>query len=120
MASLFCCGNIQPFRPKIIDHELKFRSFLEWARYPRSTKIADVIDDNGGTQNPSESNWQYAIQLVQQVNYGPLESKRYFVPTAALNDQRAFLEITERDLINVNFAKVNSYVDPNIYFTRKS
>ena len=95
MSSIFCCSNLQPFRPRRTDHEAKFRSFFEWAKFPKTAAVV----------NPAAGNWQYAIQLVKQVNYGPLESKRYFVP---LDDVAEFKEITERDLIEANFAKVNS------------
>ena len=48
----------------------------------------------------------YAIQLVQQINYGPLESKRYFIPVKANDDE--FTEVVEDDLIHANFQKLNS------------
>lgn len=50
----------------------------------------------------------FAIQLVQQVNYGPLESKRYFVPVEG--NEAEFIEIREQDLIQANFQKLNAYV----------
>jgi hypothetical protein len=67
--------------------------------------MACVVIPAAGAPESKDSNWPYAIQLVKQVNYGPLESKRYFVP---LDDNAEFREITERDLIEANFAKVNS------------
>lgn len=48
----------------------------------------------------------FAVQLVRQVNYGPLESKRYFVPNGS-NDG-GFIEISEDDLIQANFQKLNA------------
>jgi hypothetical protein len=48
-------------------------STQEWARFPRSTSACD------GHKNVLDINWPYAVQLVQQVNFGPLESKRYFL-----------------------------------------
>ncbi|KAI3391798.1 hypothetical protein diail_6788 [Diaporthe ilicicola] len=47
----------------------------------------------------------FAVQLVRQVNFGPLESKRYFVPTAS----DKFIEVSESDLIQANFQKLNCY-----------
>ncbi|KAK4206094.1 hypothetical protein QBC37DRAFT_381425 [Rhypophila decipiens] len=44
------------------------------------------------------------IQVVKQVNYGPQEWIRYFVP----NDSE-FMEATEDALLKANFEKVNSY-----------
>ena len=56
------------------------------------------------SQSLQDNNWPYAIQLVKQINYEPLESKWYFAP---LGNKAEFKEITKRDLIKVNFAKVN-------------
>ena len=52
----------------------------------------------------------YAIQLVRQINYGPLESTRYFVPASNGSD---FAEATEDDLLKSNFEKLNSYLIMN-------
>ncbi|KAI8416622.1 hypothetical protein FOFC_02935, partial [Fusarium oxysporum] len=46
-------------------------------------------------------------QLVRQVNYGPLESKRYFIPTDGTESD--FVEVIENDLIQAKFQKVNTY-----------
>ncbi|KAI9859167.1 MAG: hypothetical protein M1813_007125 [Trichoglossum hirsutum] len=99
MSSMFCCSNLQPFRPTRTDHEAKFTSFFEWSKFPAISAVEKP-------ESLQDSNWSYAIQLVKQVNYGRLESKRYFVP---LDDDAGFKEITERGLIEANFAKVNSY-----------
>jgi hypothetical protein len=56
------------------------------------------------SQSLQDSNWPYAIQLVKQVNYGPLESKRYFAP---LDDDAKFNEITGRDTIEGKSTKIN-------------
>jgi hypothetical protein len=48
----------------------------------------------------------YAVQLVRQVNFGPLESKRYFIPVEVTEE--LFREVSEDDLIRANFQKVNS------------
>ena len=49
-------------------------------------------------QNLDELRPAYAVQLVRQVNFGPLESKRYFVPADAQSEE----------LIQANFQKLNS------------
>jgi hypothetical protein len=87
MLSIFCCSNLQPFRPTRTDHEAKFTSFFGWAKFP--TIAAAVHPAAGAEKSESlrDSNWPYAIQLAKQVNYGPLESKRYFVP---LDDDAEF------------------------------
>ena len=98
MENLFCCTNLQPFRPTKVDHELKFTSFMRWGKkYQNGTTLSSTS---------SAESFTYAIQLVKQVNYGPLESKRYFVPaTGILQD---YVEIKEKDLIDADFEKVNS------------
>lgn len=100
MPSLFCCGSVQPYRPQILSHEPKLRAFQSWAAYPRdSTASQDAVDLLA--LKP-----EFAVQLVRQVNYGPLESKRYFVPNGS-NDG-GFVEISENDLIQANFQKLNA------------
>ena len=73
---------------------------MHWAAYPKGaapeTNKVDLV----------ELKTPFAIQLVRQVNYGPLESKRYFIP--AESEERGFLEITEEELIQANFKKLNS------------
>lgn len=100
MSSLFCCSSIQPYRPQTLSHEQKFKTFMSWAeRIRESTVSPDPVDLLA--LKP-----EFAVQLVRQVNYGPLESKRYFVPRGA-NDGD-FLEISENDLIQANFQKLNA------------
>ena len=52
----------------------------------------------------------YAIQLVRQINYGPQESIRYFVPASNGSE---FAEATEDDLLKSNFDKLNTYLIMN-------
>ena len=52
----------------------------------------------------------YAVQLVKQINYGPQESIRYFVPASNGSD---FAEAEEDDLLTSNFEKMNSYLIMN-------
>jgi hypothetical protein len=52
----------------------------------------------------------YAVQLVRQVNYGALESRRYFIVVKGKDEP--FLEVSERELIEANFQKLNSWVLP--------
>lgn len=73
---------------------------MAWASFPK--------DSSPGEANMSKITPPFAVQLVRQVNFGPLESKRYFIPTDATEDN--FVEITENDLIQANFQKVNTYV----------
>ena len=56
--------------------------------------------------NLAELGSPYAVQLVRQVNYGPLEFKRYFVPAKGKEDE--FIEVNEGELIAANFQKLNT------------
>jgi hypothetical protein len=67
---------------------------------------------NSGTAGISSTttraidHFPYAIHLVVQVNYGSLESKRYFIP--GNTPRGGFVETTEEDMLNANFEKINS------------
>ncbi|KAH7205372.1 uncharacterized protein BKA55DRAFT_530727 [Fusarium redolens] len=99
MSAIFCCPDIKPYRPRWLDHEPKFTAFLRWANHlttpPATENDFSVV-----------SNAPYAVQLVRQVNYGPQEAIRYFVPA---QNGSIFVETTEIDLVNANFEKLNSY-----------
>ncbi|KAK8118095.1 uncharacterized protein PG998_006376 [Apiospora kogelbergensis] len=104
MTSIFCCGSIKPYRPQYLLHQTKFNTFIAWASYPKAAAPSSNSEEKPDlAENPQI----FAIQVVQQVNYGPLESKRYFVPMA--HEQDEFVEVTEEDLIQANFKKLNSY-----------
>jgi hypothetical protein len=74
---------------------------MAWASFPKESSPE-------GDVNVSNVAPSFAVQLVRQVNFGALESKRYFIPTDSTESD--FLEITEGDLIQANFQKVNTYV----------
>jgi hypothetical protein len=94
MSSIFCCSNTQPFKNRTLTHEQKFRAFMSWAKYPTESSITDELEASRVT---------HAIQLVKQVNYGPLESKRYFVQC-----DEEWIEVSEKWLIDANFEKLNT------------
>ncbi len=78
--------------------------FLNWARTGEansSNTSPNVTEILSSKNHPC-----FVVQLVHQVNYGPLESKRYFAKTPGMG--AAFTEVTEQDLINANYEKVNS------------
>lgn len=102
LTPIFCCPHITPYRPRILDQESKFNEFLEWALL----KITSEISSDYDTSSPVP---EYAVQLVKQVNYGPLESRRYFIPRRDLCEVE-FIEVGEQWLIDNNFEKLNSYV----------
>jgi hypothetical protein len=100
MAPIFCCSNIRPFKPTRTDHDAKFEALLAWAKGADTTPepgtdITKILEDASS----------FAIQIVRQVDYGPLEFKRYF--TEGVEDN-AFVEPTEKTLIDANFEKLNS------------
>jgi hypothetical protein len=100
MAPIFCCTQINPFKPTRTDHEAKFETLLTWAQGADTTPEADT-DIIELLENPSA----FVLQIVRQVNYGPLEFKRYFT---ASKDGSGFVELTEKALIDANFQKLNS------------
>jgi hypothetical protein len=104
MSVLFCCSSISPYRPRLLEHEAKFRAFMSWASLHKSSVA--IGDGSASTVNCAS----YAVQLVRQVNYGPQESIRYFVPS---KDSSDFTETTEDNLIESNFEKLNSYLTNN-------
>ncbi|KAE9365463.1 hypothetical protein N431DRAFT_496544 [Stipitochalara longipes BDJ] len=105
MSSLFCCSSIVPFKPRIIDKEAKFNGFINWARAEGTTSVTTL--PNGSEYLSVNKESCFVIQLVCQVNYGPLESKRFFAKTAEMN--AGFCEVLEQDLIESNYQKVNSF-----------
>lgn len=111
MSSLFCCSSINGYRPQILQHQDKFNTFMRWAGFPRSSSPKS----HGEGTDLDALGTTYVVQLVRQVNYGPLESKRYF---AFVKDSGEFVEVVEGDLVNANFQKLNSFVlyPPAVYF----
>ncbi|KAI1767154.1 hypothetical protein GGR53DRAFT_527361 [Hypoxylon sp. FL1150] len=109
MSPLFCCGSIQPFKPGYLSHETKFSTFMGWAGFPKESSLAAASDEDNrnGRTALTVLEPKYVVQLVRQVNYGPLESTRYFALVDGQDE--AFIEVTERDLIEANFQKLNSY-----------
>lgn len=103
MATIFCCSSVSPYRPRRLDHDDKFTAFMCWAT---SCKQSAAVDDGSTILNTAP----FAVQLVKQVNFGPQESIRYFVP---LIDGSRFTETTENSLIKSNFEKLNSYLTFN-------
>jgi hypothetical protein len=97
MSSIFCCVNVQRYKNRTLAHETKFRAFMAWASFPKESTI--VSSDIA----PAATSVTLAIQVVKQVNFGPLESKRYFVQTSG-----EFVEVTEQWLIDANFEKLNT------------
>ncbi|KAE8362792.1 hypothetical protein BDV27DRAFT_146667 [Aspergillus caelatus] len=96
----FCCSHITPYRPQILDQESKFNEFLKWAHLTITSEFSSDYD-------PSSPVPEYAVQLIKQVNYGPLESRRYFIPRRDLCKVE-FIEVGEQWLIDNNFEKLNS------------
>lgn len=112
MSSIFCCPSPSPYRPAVLLHEDMFMPFIAWAKLSQSAPVANSASL---FQDPEELP-RFVVQFVQQVNYGPVEAKRYFVPSpeasssATFEKEIEFLEVTEQDLIAGNFQKLNAYV----------
>lgn len=71
---------------------------MQWAQHASSDPSDSFL---------LNSNLEYAVQLVKQVNFGPQESIRYFTPASG---DSGFVEITENDLLEANFEKLNACV----------
>jgi hypothetical protein len=69
---------------------------MAWASYPKESNITETP--------PSFTHTTFVVQVVKQTNYGPLDSKRYFVSVA----DDAFVEVSEQWLIDANFEKLNT------------
>ncbi|KAF9780381.1 hypothetical protein IL306_000317 [Fusarium sp. DS 682] len=103
MPTIFCCSDIEPYRSQHLSHQTKFNNFMSWGSFPKESSLSTGYARHDFSQlNPS-----YAVQLVRQVNFGPLESKRYFIPTDS--SEIEYVEVSEQDLIEANFKKVNTY-----------
>ncbi|KGO43421.1 hypothetical protein PEX2_000280 [Penicillium expansum] len=92
----FCCTTIQPTKPPNPDHEQTFTEFTKWGL----TTIGNLT----GSTDPSEAS--VCIQLVRQVNSGPIESIRYFV---ASDTHGSFEEVPEDGIVDANFVKMNDH-----------
>lgn len=104
--SLFCCSSIAPYKAQRIDHEQKFRDFMSWATSCSSSSPTDVP-----TSDLAKAD--YIVQLVRQINYGPIESKRYFAHMGGVTSSSGtqypdYVEVTEQALIDANFKKLNT------------
>lgn len=94
----------RPYRPQILSHEAKFAAFLRWLPAAQEASTGETTE---GRAILSDDSSAYVVQVVRQVNFGALESKRYFVfgDSAGVSN---FYEITEGDLIEANFEKLNA------------
>ncbi|KAJ5260585.1 hypothetical protein N7478_012190 [Penicillium angulare] len=119
MSSFFSCCSVAPYRPTHLQHEGKFDRFITWAKKSDTSPAANSASFFQDTENLPE----FAVQFVQQVNYGPVEAKRYFIPSTQDSSFPAvgegFLEVTEQNLITGNFQKLNSlhnkFFEINLY-----
>jgi hypothetical protein len=87
MSSIFCCSNMQPYKNRTLSHESKFRTFTLWASYPKECNITVDL--------PSAADVTFAVQVVKQTNFGPLDSKRYFATT----DDDTFIGVPSSGLL---------------------
>ena len=105
MSEILCCTELKPYKPKRVDHELKFSDFMKWTKSSAPIAPATVPD---ATALPPDAS-AYVIQVVRQKNFGALEWKRYFRSVIA-SGVASFIEIAEQDIIEANFEKLNTYV----------
>jgi hypothetical protein len=69
MSSIFCCPNTQPYKDHTLSHESKLQLFKLWASYPNESSITEDL--------LSTADVTFAVRVVKQTNFGPVESKRY-------------------------------------------
>ena len=60
MGSPFCRVNIEPHRPRPLDHDDKFSTFITWAR--QTLEGSELVVDDSII--PSAEGKPYAVQLV--------------------------------------------------------
>lgn len=105
MSSIFCCSQVGPYKSRFLSHESRFQEFVQWAAFPVASSVEEHKDS---ALLLSELEYPYVVQVVRQVNYGPIESKRYFVATKGKDGKEPFIEVTEDQLIQENYEKLNS------------
>lgn len=88
-------------------HEPKFSAFLRWATFPKESTVQSSEEQAIKLSNMDHP---HVIQLVKQINFGALESVRYFAATGGKGEEEAFHEVEEADLIAANYQKVNTSV----------
>jgi hypothetical protein len=75
---------------------------MAWAKFPKESTATNLETPN------SDMASLFVVQLVRQVNYGPLESKRYFVMDPNHGAGETFVEVHEQWLVDANMQKLNS------------
>ena len=77
---IFCCDNAKPYtRPIRTDHDGKFNPFIKAAFDTTATGFNPSAAGSSSSE-PSAAQYPHVIQVVKQVNYGPVEPKRFFAP----------------------------------------
>ncbi|KAJ7279469.1 hypothetical protein C8J57DRAFT_1502119 [Mycena rebaudengoi] len=90
--------NLETLRFQIrTDNDAKFGAFLEF------------VGKSSLARTTSRDTSAYAIQLVTQVNYGPILSKKFFATAALAGGDEPFVEITEAQMLELNLRKENTY-----------
>ncbi|KAG8980730.1 hypothetical protein FRB94_005899 [Tulasnella sp. JGI-2019a] len=102
---IFCCSSATPYRSIRTDHDPKFTAFLT----ATTQSSIDALQDNATASDVQLSDKAFAVQVVRQINFGPVEWKRYFAPNQGQGDVGGFQEVTEKALVDANFSKLNSF-----------
>lgn len=85
---VFCCKQTFFYKPTHTDHEDLFKSFIEF-------------ENNGKIPLPTRDD-QRGLQVVKQVNFGPIEEKRYFALPG-------FEEVSENEFNEMGYKRLNSF-----------
>jgi hypothetical protein len=93
MSAIFCCSDVRPYKNSRPSHETNFQYFLSWGSFHKESSVLDI-------SNIEPVDYAYVVQVVRQVNFGPLEGKRYFITTTG--EPAQFVEIDEKWLIDAS------------------
>ncbi|KAI0789185.1 hypothetical protein C8Q75DRAFT_766887 [Abortiporus biennis] len=78
MSTLFCCTAREQYKPRTVVHELTLNSFVGWSKFPKQS----ICESDELNQNVD-----YVIELLRQIDFGPEESRRYFLVMKGPDEQ---------------------------------
>ena len=105
MPTIFCCSDVRASHT--LGNDEKLNTFLNWAAYPTERAVHPTVEQD---DKLADSDYPYYIRLakmVNTINFGPVETKRYFAPMGEKDGAKVFVELAESDLksIAANYTK---------------
>ena len=86
--ALFCCPNAAPHDIQPTDYDPRISAFITWAKN---------VTESTPVPMHQAPNFHYIIQLAERIKFGPIDSKRSFVPQGE-DDCTWFYEINDSDM----------------------